>query len=816
MAVKASATITLFDVVDVDGTTIYYLLQSSTANPPSKPTTDNPGGNWSTTEPTYTEGSTNTLYTVTKTKYSDGSFEYTPVSKSSSYEAAKLAYNKAVNAQNIANAAEPRLYHTCSSSGGTAGYFYFARCVVKGTYANKPITFSVSNRGIDQTNVELRFVNASGTDPDLLIFKKAGTANIYIIKTDVSTWDLYIKKTESYDSATFTKFSMNGYDNKFTWTWKDETVTELPDGCRAAGDESEIVVGTQTGATGAWTGVAGFDRLVDGQEISYWLPYAGSGNASLNLTLSDGSTTGAIPCYYSGANRITTHYAAGNVIHLTYRVNANVNGSKYTGWWADANYDSNTYDRVRFNNSIKAKTAIAASTLNVGDDSGYFKLIAGTIFDIDKPILWAISSIKVNETGSNNYISIPSCTIRNNTNSSWTATQYKTLYLVGILDGKKFTVDSTTPFTTNTPTSDDGKYYISLGYMCSTYQIYLYPEHPIYKYVNGEFKSLNQVAYEAQNSATEAYKIIISDEEPDSSKRDKIWYDTENNKFKEWNSTSSTWEIIHNYTSEINDAKALIEQAYDPTVKLANTLNQMMSALNNTVLGETIIVSETAPTSAADKLKIWLDVNNLSLNKWDYTMTYNLLTSKPSNWDTTYKNYYILVDGKYQSITDDTAPTWQANTYYSGTKTYSWMPVSPSSIMTTIDSHTVDIQKLKDKVVFDFETETDKVSFKDNWDTVFGKVKTLSQRFEFSALGLTITSSDSTTYKLRLTNEDIKILANDKEVTWWNATGFNCPVVTTESIVLRRKNFDANESRYSFRFVYNTNGSVSFRKVVES
>lgn len=99
MAVKASSNITLYHVIDVASVTIYYLLQSSTANPPAKPTTDNPGGNWTTTEPTYTEGSTNTLYTVTKTKYSDGTFEYTPVSKSTSYEAAKNAYNKALNAE---------------------------------------------------------------------------------------------------------------------------------------------------------------------------------------------------------------------------------------------------------------------------------------------------------------------------------------------------------------------------------------------------------------------------------------------------------------------------------------------------------------------------------------------------------------------------------------------------------------------------------------------------------------------------------------------------------------------------------------------
>ena len=111
MAVKASANITLFHIIDIDSVVIYYLLQSSTANPPAKPTTNPPGGSWITTEPTYTEGSTDTLYTVTETIYSDGSFEYTPVSKSTAFEAAKAAYNKATNALNgqavISSATEP-------------------------------------------------------------------------------------------------------------------------------------------------------------------------------------------------------------------------------------------------------------------------------------------------------------------------------------------------------------------------------------------------------------------------------------------------------------------------------------------------------------------------------------------------------------------------------------------------------------------------------------------------------------------------------------------------------------------------------------
>ena len=98
MAVKASGQITLTSVVDVYATYRYYLLQSSTAVPPAKPTVFPPASPWDDTEPTYTEGSTNSLYTVECTLFSDDSFLYSLVSLSSSYEAAKVAYNKAINA----------------------------------------------------------------------------------------------------------------------------------------------------------------------------------------------------------------------------------------------------------------------------------------------------------------------------------------------------------------------------------------------------------------------------------------------------------------------------------------------------------------------------------------------------------------------------------------------------------------------------------------------------------------------------------------------------------------------------------------------
>jgi len=109
-------------------------------------------------------------------------------------------------------------------------------------------------------------------------------------------------------------------------------------------DDMEIIKGTQTGKTGAWTGTSSvITSLYDGLTIKYYLNRDPSGNASLNLTLADGSTTGAIPCYYN-SGRLTTHYAVGSVITLTY-FNAGsitVNGTATTDnrWIADANYDS--------------------------------------------------------------------------------------------------------------------------------------------------------------------------------------------------------------------------------------------------------------------------------------------------------------------------------------------------------------------------------------------------------------------------------------------------------------------------------------------
>ena len=83
MAIKAKGQITLSSVVDVKATYRYYLLQSSTLNKPSKPIAYPPSSPWDDTEPSYTDGSTNSLYFVDCTVFCDDTFAYSEVSLSS-------------------------------------------------------------------------------------------------------------------------------------------------------------------------------------------------------------------------------------------------------------------------------------------------------------------------------------------------------------------------------------------------------------------------------------------------------------------------------------------------------------------------------------------------------------------------------------------------------------------------------------------------------------------------------------------------------------------------------------------------------------
>nr|DAI11784.1 MAG TPA: tail protein [Caudoviricetes sp.] len=158
MAVKASVQITISKVIDIYACYRYYKLQSSTLVKPAKPTTNPPSG-WSDTEPAYVSGSTNTLYFVDCNVYSDQSFSFSEVSISSSYEAAKDAWNKANKALNDTVVSVDVEYYLSTSAtsltGGSwsttaptwaNGKYMWSRTVTVDGAGNK--TYSPSQNGV--------------------------------------------------------------------------------------------------------------------------------------------------------------------------------------------------------------------------------------------------------------------------------------------------------------------------------------------------------------------------------------------------------------------------------------------------------------------------------------------------------------------------------------------------------------------------------------------------------------------------------------------------------------------------------------------
>lgn len=93
MAVKGSATVTLTSYRDTQSVTRYYKLQPAGSSAPLKPETKPPSSDWTDSEPAC--DISKELYFCDLTIFSNGEGEYSKVSKSTSYEAAKEAYHKA-------------------------------------------------------------------------------------------------------------------------------------------------------------------------------------------------------------------------------------------------------------------------------------------------------------------------------------------------------------------------------------------------------------------------------------------------------------------------------------------------------------------------------------------------------------------------------------------------------------------------------------------------------------------------------------------------------------------------------------------------
>lgn len=259
-----------------------------------------------------------------------------------------------------------------------------------------------------------------------------------------------------------------------------------------------VVKGTQTANGANWTGAIDLPELFDGLTIVYYLPRASAANATLELTLSDNTTTGKIPIYVTSTTRMGTHYNAGSTVYLTYwsagQISVNGTATTENRWTSSDYWNSDTLpNEIYYYNTQVAKSDIAANTVIVGDEDGYAQVAAGVTFDLTYPILYTTAAIAATKT---NYANLRQMCYDKNLSclkSGFTSASNRTIFLVVTLSGRTATIDEQIVVdSANLPNTENGKYYILLGKMGNqstgaNYFIFNF-HHPIYQYVNGAFR----------------------------------------------------------------------------------------------------------------------------------------------------------------------------------------------------------------------------------------------------------------------------------------------------------------------------------------
>ena len=202
MSVLASAMITLTYVTSVESETRYYKTQVSTLSPPSKPTSVPPGNGWIETEPTYSDSSaTSVLYTCVLTQFTDGTFAYSEVSVSSSYEASKSAYNQAHEAnQKLASwcsKTDTTLFDGAKiATGSVITEALDAGCVT----TDKLATGAVKAKNIDTENLFAQDITATGTITGAQLIGAILSGNAIDIQAVIDATSIGLK-TELVDNS---------------------------------------------------------------------------------------------------------------------------------------------------------------------------------------------------------------------------------------------------------------------------------------------------------------------------------------------------------------------------------------------------------------------------------------------------------------------------------------------------------------------------------------------------------------------------------------------------------------------------------------
>ena len=109
---------------------------------------------------------------------------------------------------NISIKTNERIFSSEGTSG-KSGYICMAKMVITSTYVNRPIEFRFISRGRGGVGtITIAFSNTNNTDPSISTFVYNGVDyGAFIVKSATSTWDLYITKSEAYDTVTLVGMS---------------------------------------------------------------------------------------------------------------------------------------------------------------------------------------------------------------------------------------------------------------------------------------------------------------------------------------------------------------------------------------------------------------------------------------------------------------------------------------------------------------------------------------------------------------------------------------------------------------------------------
>ena len=336
MAVKASTSITIAKDRDTQSVTRFYKIAPSTSTPTQPTGTADPSG-WQKVEPTYDGTSTNSLYFTDRTIFTDGTVSWSPVSKHSSYEAAKESYNKALAAEGVANVALSNVVETVIGTQSVSTRFWTGTCTILNSltdgaqitywipYASKSET--AQSKGITANElVPAETVTSSYSNDWLKLTFADGTTSAWI---------------PIYYGGTTRLTTHYGANNAIHLTYRTGVSSSIPAGWWADGTYYSNTSYSQYAnyITAGANGIKGYNLVMKDGDNTWSCFYTGAWKTTNTgkPTYTGGFRLGKI-LYISGAGAQTSNSSLDTYYNYKPGVNAS---TPYDGYPLDFRYSSN-------------------------------------------------------------------------------------------------------------------------------------------------------------------------------------------------------------------------------------------------------------------------------------------------------------------------------------------------------------------------------------------------------------------------------------------------------------------------------------------